>query len=167
MEAVCPEVLLLRTSPSETHGASARCPVSDLLARPSSELLVVALTADDPARLHHHLVFQQKLGLLLQWISAAETRRREPHLAGKLAGAVLSPREGDCLCERDPGGCGHAAPRPPGGNTTRRLSPCEASTRPVRSRPAAPASQLGGVRKTKGPAEAGLKSVGGIRSKWH
>jgi hypothetical protein len=52
---------------------------------------MVALTADDPARLHHHLVFQQKLGLPLQWISAAETRRREPHLAGKLAGAVLSP----------------------------------------------------------------------------
>lgn len=52
--------------------------------------LVVALTADDQARLHHQLVFQQKLGLPLQWISAAETRRREPHLAGKLAGAVLS-----------------------------------------------------------------------------
>ena len=52
--------------------------------------LVVALTADDQARLLHQLVFQQKLGLPLQWISAAETRRREPHLAGKLAGAVLS-----------------------------------------------------------------------------
>ena len=55
--------------------------------------LVVALTADDQARLHHHLVFQQKLGLPLQWISAAETRRREPHLAGKLAGAVWSPQD--------------------------------------------------------------------------
>jgi glycine oxidase len=55
--------------------------------------LVVALTADDQARLNHHLVFQQKLGLPLQWISAAETRRREPHLAGKLAGAVLSPED--------------------------------------------------------------------------
>jgi glycine oxidase len=52
--------------------------------------LVVALTADDQARLHHQLAFQQKLGLPLQWISAAETRRREPHLAGKLAGAVLA-----------------------------------------------------------------------------
>src|SRR5262245_3461570 len=50
--------------------------------------LVVASTADDQARLHHHLVFQQKLGLPLEWITAAETRRREPHLAGKLAGAV-------------------------------------------------------------------------------
>jgi glycine oxidase len=55
--------------------------------------LVVALTADDQARLAHHLVFQQKLGLPLQWIAAAETRRREPHLAGKLAGAVWSPQD--------------------------------------------------------------------------
>ena len=55
--------------------------------------LVVALTADDQARLSHQLVFQQQLGLPLQWISAAETRRREPHLAGKLAGAVFSPED--------------------------------------------------------------------------
>ena len=55
--------------------------------------LVVALTADDQARLAHHLVFQHKLGLPLQWITAAETRRREPHLAGKLAGAVWSPQD--------------------------------------------------------------------------
>jgi glycine oxidase len=55
--------------------------------------LVVALTADDQARLHHHLVFQHKLGLPLQWITAAETRRREPHLAGKLAGAMWSPED--------------------------------------------------------------------------
>ena len=55
--------------------------------------LVVALTADDQARLSHQLAFQQKLGLPLQWISAADTRRREPHLAGKLAGAVFSPED--------------------------------------------------------------------------
>jgi glycine oxidase len=55
--------------------------------------LVVALTADDQARLNHHLVFQHQLGLPLHWISPAETRRREPHLAGKLAGAVLSPED--------------------------------------------------------------------------
>ena len=59
----------------------------------SEGTLVVALTADDQARLHHQLMFQQKLGLPLQWISAADTRRREPHLAGKLAGAVLSPED--------------------------------------------------------------------------
>jgi glycine oxidase len=55
--------------------------------------LVVALTADDQARLHHHLVFQHKIGLPLHWITPAETRRREPHLAGKLAGAVWSPED--------------------------------------------------------------------------
>jgi glycine oxidase len=55
--------------------------------------LVVALTADDQSRLHHQLAFQQQLGLPLKWISAAETRRREPHLAGKLAGAVFSPED--------------------------------------------------------------------------
>jgi glycine oxidase len=59
----------------------------------SEGTLVVALTADDQARLNHQLVFQQKLGLPLHWISAAETRRREPHLAGKLAGAVFSPED--------------------------------------------------------------------------
>jgi glycine oxidase len=55
--------------------------------------LVLALTADDQARLHHQFAFQQRLGLPLQWISAAETRRREPHLAGKLSGAVFSPED--------------------------------------------------------------------------
>ncbi len=64
----------------------------DVELRPEGTL-VLALTADDQARLHHQLVFQQKLGLPLQWISAAETRRREPHLAGKLAGAVYSPED--------------------------------------------------------------------------
>lgn len=55
--------------------------------------LVLALTADDQARLHHHLDFQHKLGLPLQWITPAQTRQREPHLAGKLAGAVWSPQD--------------------------------------------------------------------------
>jgi glycine oxidase len=55
--------------------------------------LVLALTADDQARLNHHLVFQQKLALPLSWITPVETRRREPHLAGKLAGAVFSPED--------------------------------------------------------------------------
>jgi len=54
--------------------------------------LVVALNADDQARLRHQLAFQQSLGLPLDWISAAEARRREPHLAG-LAGAVFSPED--------------------------------------------------------------------------
>src|SRR5919198_4858999 len=53
--------------------------------------LSLALTADDQARLTHHLAFQKSLGLPLDWLSAAETRRREPHLAARLAGAVWSP----------------------------------------------------------------------------
>jgi glycine oxidase len=64
----------------------------DVELRPEGTL-VVASTADDQARLHHQLVFQHKLGLPLEWITAAETRRREPHLAGKLAGAVFSPQD--------------------------------------------------------------------------
>ena len=55
--------------------------------------LVVALNADDQARLRHQLDFQQRLGLPVEWISGAEARRREPHLAPGLAGAVLSPQD--------------------------------------------------------------------------
>jgi len=55
--------------------------------------LVVALTADDQARICHHLEFQKGLDLPVAWISAAETRRREPHLAARLAGAVASPED--------------------------------------------------------------------------
>jgi glycine oxidase len=54
--------------------------------------LVVALTADDQARLRHQLSFQHRLGLPLDWISALEARRREPHLAG-ITGAVFSPED--------------------------------------------------------------------------
>jgi glycine oxidase len=55
--------------------------------------LLLALTADDQKRLHHHLAFQQALGLPLEWISAAEVRRREPHLAAAIAGAIWSPED--------------------------------------------------------------------------
>jgi len=64
----------------------------DVELRPEGTL-VVALTADDQERLLHQLAFAQKLGLPLGWISAAEARRREPHLAGKLSGAVFSPED--------------------------------------------------------------------------
>src|SRR5204863_1421028 len=39
--------------------------------------LVVALTADDQARLNHQLTLQKEFGLPVEWISAAELRRRE------------------------------------------------------------------------------------------
>jgi glycine oxidase len=55
--------------------------------------LVIALTADDQARLGHHLAFQRSLGLPVEWIPASEVRRREPHLGTRLAGAVWSPQD--------------------------------------------------------------------------
>ena len=55
--------------------------------------LDVALTADDKAQVLHHFEFQKALGLPLEWLTAAETRRREPHLATTLAGAVWSPTD--------------------------------------------------------------------------
>jgi glycine oxidase len=55
--------------------------------------LIVALTADDQARLQHRLAFQKSLGLPIEWISGADARRREPHLAPGIAGAVLSPED--------------------------------------------------------------------------
>jgi glycine oxidase len=55
--------------------------------------LVLALTADDQARLKHLLAFQNSLGLPLEWMSAAEVRRCEPHLAPTIAGAIWSPQD--------------------------------------------------------------------------
>jgi glycine oxidase len=55
--------------------------------------LVLALTADDQGEAAHRLEFQRRLGLPLEWLSAAATRAREPHLAGKIAGAVFSPQD--------------------------------------------------------------------------
>jgi glycine oxidase len=55
--------------------------------------LVVALTVDDQARISHRLAFQKSLGLPVEWMSAAEVRRREPHLAPGFAGALFSPED--------------------------------------------------------------------------
>lgn len=55
--------------------------------------ITIALTADDLAKLRHLFAFQQGLGLPVQWLSAAEVRRREPYLAPRLAGGVLSPQD--------------------------------------------------------------------------
>jgi glycine oxidase len=55
--------------------------------------LVLALTADDQATIAHHLEFQRRLDLPLEWLSAAATRSREPRLAGKIAGALFSPQD--------------------------------------------------------------------------
>jgi glycine oxidase len=55
--------------------------------------LVLALTADDQAEIAHRLEFQRGLDLPLEWLSAAAVRAREPHLAGKIAGALFSPQD--------------------------------------------------------------------------
>jgi glycine oxidase len=55
--------------------------------------LVLALTADDQAEIGHRLEFQKKLDLPLEWLAAAATRACEPHLAGKIAGALFSPQD--------------------------------------------------------------------------
>jgi len=55
--------------------------------------LVLALAADDQAEIAHRLEFQRRLGLPLEWLSAAATRAREPHLAARIAGALFSPQD--------------------------------------------------------------------------
>jgi glycine oxidase len=55
--------------------------------------LVLALTADDQAEIFHRLEFQKTLDLPLEWLSAADTRKREPHLAGKIACSLFSPQD--------------------------------------------------------------------------
>jgi glycine oxidase len=55
--------------------------------------IVVALTRDDLDQLRFTYEFQRGLGLDLEWLSAAEVRRLEPHLRPGLPGAVLSRRD--------------------------------------------------------------------------
>ena len=55
--------------------------------------LIVAVTGDDRAQLMHHLALQEKLNLPVEWLTASEVRRREPHLATTIAGAVLCAQD--------------------------------------------------------------------------
>jgi glycine oxidase len=55
--------------------------------------LIAAVTGDDRVQLMHHLALQQKLGLPVEWLAASEVRRREPHLAATIAGAVLCAQD--------------------------------------------------------------------------
>ena len=52
--------------------------------------LVVALNRDDAETLRHSYDFQRGLGLDIEWLNAAEARRREPHLKPGIAAAVFS-----------------------------------------------------------------------------
>lgn len=53
--------------------------------------LVVATNRDEAAALRHHYDYQVGLGLKLDWLTAAEARRREPHLGRTITAAVHSP----------------------------------------------------------------------------
>ena len=55
--------------------------------------LVVALNRDDAETLRHSYDFQRSLGLDLEWLNAAEARRREPHLKPGIAAAVFSKND--------------------------------------------------------------------------
>jgi len=52
--------------------------------------LVVALNRDDAETLRHSFDFQKSLGLDIEWLNAAEARRREPHLKPGIAATVFS-----------------------------------------------------------------------------
>ncbi len=55
--------------------------------------LVVALTRDDLEQLRFSHDFQIRLGVTLEWLNAAEARRREPQLRPGVAGALYSPED--------------------------------------------------------------------------
>ncbi len=55
--------------------------------------LLAAVTADDRAKLQHHLHLQKALDLPVQWLSAAEARQLEPHLTPNLHGAIHVPQD--------------------------------------------------------------------------
>jgi glycine oxidase len=74
--------------------------------------LNVALNRDDAETLRHSYDFQRGLGLELEWLNAAETRRLEPHLKPGIAGAVLSRNdhqvENRCLARALAAACRNA-----------------------------------------------------------
>jgi glycine oxidase len=55
--------------------------------------LLPAITADDRARLQHHIHLQRSLDLPVEWLTAAEARRREPYLTPSLQGALWVPED--------------------------------------------------------------------------
>ncbi|MGE4371449.1 MAG: glycine oxidase ThiO [Xanthobacter sp.] len=55
--------------------------------------ITIGLTADDGARLRHLFALQTSLGLPVEWLSPAQARRLEPHLATQLSGAILTAED--------------------------------------------------------------------------
>lgn len=58
-----------------------------------SGTLVVALNADDAGKLRHQHTLHRKHDLPVEWLTAAEARRREPYLNTRLAGALWCPED--------------------------------------------------------------------------
>ncbi|MBS7699335.1 MULTISPECIES: glycine oxidase ThiO [unclassified Chelatococcus] len=59
----------------------------------SEGTLMVALTADDAAKLRNHAELQRRLGLPVSWLSGRDLRRLEPALAPGIAGGISSPED--------------------------------------------------------------------------
>ncbi len=57
----------------------------------SEGIMVIATNRDETAALKHQYDYQIGLGLKLQWLTAAEAKRREPHLGRNITAAVFSP----------------------------------------------------------------------------
>jgi glycine oxidase len=55
--------------------------------------LITALNRDDVERLRADYEFQKGLGIPLDWLSAAEAKRREPHLTAGTLAAVHAPED--------------------------------------------------------------------------
>jgi glycine oxidase len=55
--------------------------------------LIIALNRDELERLRADYEFQTGLGIPLHWLSAAEAKRREPHLAAGTLAAVHAPED--------------------------------------------------------------------------
>ena len=55
--------------------------------------LIAALTRDDLEQLRFTIDLQRRLGLDTVWLTAAETREREPHLRPGIAGGLLCPED--------------------------------------------------------------------------
>ncbi|GGE44611.1 glycine oxidase ThiO [Agaricicola taiwanensis] len=53
--------------------------------------LMPAITADDRARLQHHIHLQKALDLPVEWLTAVDARQREPYLTPSLQGALWVP----------------------------------------------------------------------------
>lgn len=56
-------------------------------------IMVIATNRDETAALRHHYDYQVGLGLTLEWLTAADARRREPHLGRNVTAAVYSPND--------------------------------------------------------------------------